>query len=108
VMTLDDLRVLADGIAEMQGRVNLLTALPPGAVLNRLECRAGGATATVSSTKGKAPQLNLTVGLYQWNGPLAKYSADDLSGAVVEGERLLATVKAAIKSAGQGKAKGAE
>jgi hypothetical protein len=91
-ISLDSLRLLALGIADLKNNANLLSVLIVGATDHQLKCTVGGATAIVFRPPGKATQYTLTIGAFHRMGLLEELDTRDIDVAIKRIEDLQVAV----------------
>ena len=81
-ISLENLKLLARGVADLKNNAKLLSALPVRATDHQLRCTVGGATAIVFQPPGKAARFTLTIGTFQIMGLLEELDTRDIEVAI--------------------------
>jgi hypothetical protein len=91
-ISLENLKILARGVAGLKNNAKLLSALPVGATCHQLRCTVGGATAIVFQPPGKATRFTLTIGAFHRMGLLEELHTRDIDVAIRRIDELQAAV----------------
>jgi hypothetical protein len=81
-ISLENLKLLARGVADLKNNAKLLNALTVGATYHQLICIVGGATAIVFQPPGKAARFTLTIGAFHRMGLLEELDTRDIDVAI--------------------------
>jgi len=100
-ISLENLKLLARGVADLKNNAKLLSALPVGATYHQLRCTVGGATAIVFQPPGKATRFTLTIGAFHRMGLLEELDTRDIEVAIRRIDELQAGVVHRLVSAGK-------
>lgn len=81
-ISLENLKLLARGVADLKSNVKLLSTLTSGATYHQLNCTFGGATAIVFQPPGKPARFTLTIGAFHRMGLLEELDTRDIDLAI--------------------------
>jgi len=81
-ISLENLKLLARGVADLKNNAKLVSALTVGATNHQLNCTVGGATAIVFQPPGKTARFTLTIGAYHRMGLLEELDTRDIDVAI--------------------------
>ena len=81
-ISLENLKLLARGVADLKKNAKLLSDPTVGATYHQLNCTVGGASAIVFQPPGKAAGFTLTIGAFHRMGPLEELDTRDIDVAI--------------------------
>jgi len=87
-ISLEHLKQLARGVADVKNNAKLLNTLVDGATDHQLNCTVAGATAIVVQPLGKPRRFTLTIGAFHREGPLEEFETHDIDAAIQRIEAL--------------------
>ena len=91
-ISLENLKLLACGVADLKNNAKLLSAPTVGATYHQLKCSVGGATAIVFQPPGKPARFTLTIGAFHRMGLLEELDTRDIDVAIRRIEALQVVV----------------
>lgn len=87
-ISLEHLKQLARGVADVKNNAKLLSTLIEGATDHQLNCTVAGATAIVVQPPGKPARFTLTIGAFHRDGQLEEFDTRDIDEAIKRIEAL--------------------
>ena len=91
-ISLENLKLLSRGVADLKNNARLLGSLDGGAIDHQLNCAAGGASAIVFQADGNPARFTLAIGEFHKEGRLEELDTHDIDEAIKRIEELQSRV----------------